>query len=244
MNRLPSNIPFGYWKGPDYNHQFSVGINHLIFLNLTSLIRINSDIGLLRTFAQEKSNKDLLLDGDSMDSDSVDTQIKRIEESFLILESKGVSVHKKIKDRKDFFSFLSLHSFYGGSFSGIVILKAVEVGQTSPEALQRDLVLPEHVSLVPAKMAYQIAFLMSHFITENFMKVFDLSRIIIMNEPLEKTGPDDDNLTVEISPPSRTEGLIHKNAEIRVTIFNNPYTINKGDGLCFLCFQSTIKDRT
>ncbi|MEI6400059.1 MAG: hypothetical protein WCO58_00865 [bacterium] len=243
IDKLPRTVPFGYWKGSGESHQFNVGLNHLIFLDLSSLLGINTDINLLRFYAKEEHNEELLFDGNSMSSDNAEDQLKRVEKSFMILESKGVDVDERIKAKKDFFSFLSLHSFYGNSLSGIVILKAVEVGQTSPEVLQRNLVLPEYVKLIPAKMAYQIAFLLSHCMTENFMKVFDLYQILIMNEPLEKSDPNDNNLTVSVSPPRKKEGLGPVKAKIGLNLFDNPYTINKGDGLCFLCFQSTIKER-
>jgi len=229
---LPKKIPFGCWGGLCEPRQFEVGLNSLIFLNLTGLLGINSDIGLLRIYAKEEHNSELLFG----DSDNPEKQLKRIEKSFQILDSKNIFIHERIKLRKEFFSFLDLHSFWGNCFSGIVILKAIEVGQTSPMVLQRDLVLPERVKLVPAKMAYQIAFLLSHCMTENFMKVFDLYRILIMNEPLEKLDKSDDNLIMELSPSRKKE---NEKARIELTLFDNPYSINKGDGLCFLCFDAT-----
>lgn len=236
INNLPQKIPFGCWGGLSEPYQFDVGLNNLIFLNLTGLLDINSDINLLRVYAQEEHNSELLLDGDSMSSNTPEKQLERIEKSFQILDSKNIFIHERIKLRKEFFSFLNLHSFWGEGFSGIVILKAVEVGQISPMALQRDLVLPEKVKLVPAKMAYQIAFLLSHCMTENFMKVFDLYRILIMNEPLEKIDKNDDSLIMELSPSRKKRNT---KAQIELALFKNPYSINKGDGLCFLCFDST-----
>ena len=112
----------------------------------------------------------------------------------------------------------------------------MEVGQIAPETLQRDLVLPKNIKLVPAKMAYQIAFLLSHCLTENFMKVFDLYRILIMNEPLEKIDKHDDNLIMELTPPRKKD---NRKARIELALFDNPYSINKGDGLCFLCSDAT-----
>ncbi len=233
--KLPEKIPFGYW-GLNKQHQFNIRLNSLIFLNLTSLLGINSDINLLRIYAGEEHNSELLLDADSLFSNTPEKQIERIEKSFKILDSKGIFIHESIKLRKEFFSFLNLNSFLGECFSGILILKATEVGQTAPMVLQRDLVLPECVKLVPAKMAYQIAFLLSHCITENFMKVFDLSRILIMNEPLDKIDKFDDDLIISLSPSSKKRG---DKARIDLALFENPYSINKGDGLCFLCFDST-----
>lgn len=236
---LPKKIPFGCWEGLREPHQFNVGLNNLIFLNLTSLLDINSEINLLRVYAKEEHNSELLFDGDSMSSNTPEKQLERIEKSFQILDSKDIFIREKVKSRKNFFSFLDLHSFWGECFSGIVILKAVEVGQISPMVLQRDLVLPKNVKLVPAKMAYQIAFLLSHCMTENFMKVFDLYRILIMNEPLEKIDKNDDALIVEVSPPRKKHGTGPVKARIELSLFENPYSINRGDGLCFLCFDST-----
>ncbi len=232
VKKLPEKIPFGYWGGFKEPHQFNVGLNNLIFLNLTGLLGINSDINLLRFYAKEDYNEELLF---KSDSNTPVNQLKRVEKSFKILESKNIFVHEKLKMRKEFFSFLDLYSFWSDGFSGIVILKAIEIGQISPKVLQRDLVLPEGVRLVPANIAYQITFLLSHCITENFMKVFDLYRILIMNEPLEKIDKNDDNLIMELSP-SRKED--NNKARIELALYENPYSINKGDGLCFLCFDS------
>ena len=52
---------------------------------------------------------------------------------------------------------------------------------------------------------------------------------------LEKMDKNDDNLILELSPP-RKEG--NENARIDLTLFENPLVINKGDGLCFLCYES------
>lgn len=236
--KLPKKIPFGCWGGLKDPRQFEVGLNSLIFLNLTGLLGINADIHLLRAYARDEHNSELLLDVDSMSSNTPENQIEieRIEKSFKILDSKNIFVHEKIKMRKKLFSFLDLYGFWSGCFSGIVILKAVEVGQISPKTLQRDLVLPEGIRLVPAKMAYQIAFLLSQCTTENFMKVFDLYRILIMNEPLEKIDKNDDNLIMELSPSRKKD---NNKARIELALYENPYSINKGDGLCSLCFDST-----
>ncbi|HEU0085614.1 MAG TPA: hypothetical protein VFQ59_01495 [Candidatus Paceibacterota bacterium] len=221
-------IPFGYWtSGPSGPHQYWVSVSNLIYLDLASMVAPNADVHGIRFGAEKECNKELLLykyDWSKADPDSSEAQQKRIEESFSVLESQGIIVEEKIITMKKFFSFQEAYHFYFHSFSKILILRRKRLPSVSN--LKKRLVLPSGVRLIPAKMGYQIAFLLSQCMTEKAMQVFDLRRLFLMNEPLEKY----DDLFFEITPASRE---LNRKGEIRLDDGGN---LGSTDAVCFLCY--------
>ena len=85
--------------------------------------------------------------------------------------------------------------------------------------------LLDDLSLVPTEITFHLAYLLSHFITKEFLNIHNMDRIFIMSEPLQKFGEYDDNRIVEWDPS-------YKNS-ISTALYENPYSGDSNAGYLF-----------
>jgi hypothetical protein len=143
------------------------------------------------------------------------------------LESKGIKINDKIKKliQSGFFN-LPLDVFLKRIFSQIVIIKGRTARSRSPMILIRN-GFPEDFILVPTEITFHIAYLISHFITKEFLNTHNMDRVFIMSNPLEKNDGYDDDRIVEWDPTYHNS--------IGTCLYENPYSGDQNVGYLFFC---------
>lgn len=141
------------------------------------------------------------------------------------LESRGIKVDDKIKKliQSEFFS-KSFTEALGRMSRRVAIVKGRTTDCRSPMVLIRD-GFPSDFDLVPTEITFHLAYLISHFITKEFLNIHNMDRIFIMSNPLEKFDKNDDNLIIEWDPSY--------NKAISTTLYENSYSGDHNAGYLF-----------
>lgn len=141
------------------------------------------------------------------------------------LESRGIKVGDKIKKLIESGFFVQDHyEALREMFSSIAIIKGRTTTCRSPEILIRD-GFPDDCILVPAEISFHVAYLISYFITKEFLNIHNMDRLFIMSGPLEKLNKHDDDLIVIWDPTY--------NNYISTALYENPYSGDKNAGYLF-----------
>ncbi len=141
------------------------------------------------------------------------------------LKSKGIWVDGKIERliQSGFFKE-GLSDSHHGIYDQVAIIKGRTTYCRHPSVLIRD-GFPEDLYLVPPDVTFQVAYIISHFVTKTFLNIHNMDRVFIMSEPLEKLNEEDDNLIIEWDP---SYGHC-----ITTALYSNPYSGDTNAGYLF-----------
>ncbi|MFA6524067.1 MAG: hypothetical protein WC264_00545 [Candidatus Paceibacterota bacterium] len=136
------------------------------------------------------------------------------------LELRGIKLNDIIKK-------LIQSGFFNKNFNDsleqishhVAIIKGRTTHCRSPKVLIRD-GLPDDFYLVPAEITFHLAYLISHFITKEFLNIHNMDRVFIMSDPLEKGDK-----IVEWDPSY--------NNSITTALYDNPYSGDRNAGYLF-----------
>lgn len=186
--------------------QFKIKTDDIIILDISPQGRL-SHIGDHLDF----------LKGNNIDGKSIITMVSE-------LRSRGIKTDDKIKELIQSGFFKGIYDdFRRISYSRVIIVKGKTTRCRVPAILIRD-GFPSDFYLVPAEFTLHLAYVISHFITKEFLNIHNIDRLIMMSNPLEKFNVHDDDLIVAWDP---------SNNSVRTVLSDNSYTGDSNAGYLF-----------
>lgn len=191
--------------------QFNIGANDLVFVDLVNKYN-RYYMGKHLDFLNKK--------------DRMITPLEMLTD----LKSRGIEVSDEVKEliESGFFN-KTIYEFNQEAHSKIVLVKGPALNFHTPSVIIRD-GLPNEFLLIPSDLTFQLTWILSHFLSKEFLGIHNIYHVFIMSNPLADLSQKGSQVILEWNPNYSDKGMIE------TSLYDNVHTGGYSSGYLFFTY--------